>query len=75
MGSAVDEKNLTYLLTEFQKAGLGGVEIAPIYGVQGNDKNELDFLSPGWMEMLRHTIKTADSLGMGVDLTLGTGWP
>jgi hypothetical protein len=75
MGSAVDEKNLTYLLTEFQKAGLGGVEIAPIYGVQGNDKNDLDFLSPEWMGMLRHTIKTADSLGMGVDLTLGTGWP
>lgn len=55
MGSAVDEVNLTYNLEEYAKAGLGGVEITPIYGVQGNDANNLSFLSPEWMKMLRHT--------------------
>ena len=25
--------------------------------------------------MLNHTVRVADSLQMGVDLTLGTGWP
>ena len=39
LGSAVDATNLTYNLEEYAKAGLGGVEITPIYGVQGNDKN------------------------------------
>ncbi|MBQ2393077.1 MAG: hypothetical protein II303_02745, partial [Alistipes sp.] len=39
LGSAVDEANLTYNLEEYAKAGLGGVEITPIYGVQGNDQN------------------------------------
>ena len=45
LGSAVDATNLTYNLEEYAKAGLGGVEITPIYGVQGNDKNNLPFLS------------------------------
>ena len=33
MGSAVDKANLTHLLTQYRDAGLGGVEITPIYGV------------------------------------------
>ena len=37
LGSAVDEKNLTYNLEEYARAGMGAVEITPIYGVQGND--------------------------------------
>ena len=27
------------------------------------------------IQMLNHAIRVADSLQMGVDLTLGTGWP
>ena len=34
LGSAVDEKNLTYNLEEYARAGMGAVEITPIYGVQ-----------------------------------------
>ena len=75
MGSAVDKKNITRSLIAFEKAGIGGVEIEPIYGVKGQEKNFIDFLSPNWIEMLDHTIIVADSLQMGVDLTLGTGWP
>ena len=33
MGSAVDEKNITYNLENLQQAGIGGVTIVPIYGV------------------------------------------
>ncbi len=55
LGSAVDEKNLTYNLEEYARTGMGAVEITPIYGVQGNDANEIQFLSPRWMEMLKHT--------------------
>ena len=35
LGSAVDEKNLTYNLEEYARTGMGAVEITPIYGVQG----------------------------------------
>ncbi|WP_018475370.1 glycosyl hydrolase [Echinicola pacifica] len=75
MGNAVDQKNLTYLLHEYADAGLGGVEIAPIYGAKGYEDRYIDFLSAEWIHMLQYTVEVADSLGMQVDLTQGTGWP
>tara|TARA_R110002050_G_scaffold55296_1_gene124878 strand:- start:2574 stop:5303 length:2730 start_codon:yes stop_codon:yes gene_type:complete len=75
MGSAVDSVNLKQNLIDLHNVGIGGVEIAPIYGVKGEEDNFIDYLSPKWMNMLSYTTKIADSLGMGVDLTLGTGWP
>ncbi|MEL1240906.1 glycosyl hydrolase [Flavobacterium flavipallidum] len=75
MGSAVDKPNLKSSLIDFQKVGIGGVEITPIYGVKGEENNFIDYLSPKYMDMLNYTIKTADSLGLQVDMVLGTGWP
>jgi hypothetical protein len=74
-GSAVNKKDLTYNLTEYSKAGLGGVEITPIYGVHGHEKEFISFLSPKWMEMFQHTLSEAKRLGIGVDLANATGWP
>lgn len=75
MGSAVDSSNLRLNLINLNKMGIGGVEIAPIYGVKGEEANFIDYLSPQWMDMLGYATKVADSLQMQVDLTLGTGWP
>lgn len=75
MGSAVDKQNLTDLLTQYQQAGIGGVEICPIYGVKGYENQFKDFLSPEWMAMLEHTLQEGRRLGIGVDMTMGTGWP
>ncbi|WP_303010446.1 glycosyl hydrolase [uncultured Bacteroides sp.] len=75
LGSAVDEKNLTYNLEEYARAGMGTVEITPIYGVQGNDANEIQFLSPRWMEVLRHTQAEGKRTGIEIDMNTGTGWP
>jgi hypothetical protein len=75
MGSAVDRENLTHLLLQYSNAGIGGVEICPIYGVEGEEKREIPFLSPQWMQMLDCTTATAHQLNMGVDMTTGTGWP
>lgn len=74
-GSAVDTANLTYNLSAYAKAGLGGVEITPIYGVQGNESNEIPFLSPKWMKMLQHTQSVGKRLGIQTDMNAGTGWP
>jgi len=75
MGNAVDKENLTALLEKYEAAGLGGLEIAPIYGAKGFEDRFLEHLSPEWMDMLQHTVSQADSLNMGIDLTQGTGWP
>lgn len=48
-------KNLTYNLQEYARAGLGSIEITPIYSVQGNDKNDIPFFSEKWMAMLKYT--------------------
>lgn len=75
MGSAVDEKGLDKQLTTLSKAGFGGVEIVPIYGAKGFENKYINYLSPEWMKMLQFTTDKAKSLNMGVDMSVGTGWP
>jgi hypothetical protein len=74
-GSAVDAASLTRQLEQLAAAGVGGVEITPIYGAKGYEARYLDFLSPPWMAMLEHTGREARRLGLGVDMATGTGWP
>ncbi len=74
-GSAVDERNLTRELEAFAAAGLGGVEITPIYGAKGYEDRYVEYLSPRWMELLEYTTREAKRLGLGVDMATGTGWP
>jgi len=52
----------------------GGVHIIPIYGAKGYESRYIDYLSPKWMEMLRHTVTEAQRLDLGIDMTTGTGW-
>ena len=75
MGSAVDKDNLSRNLDAYAKAGMGTMEITPIYGVKGNDANDIPFLSARWMEMLQYTESEAARLGMKIDMNTGTGWP
>ncbi len=74
-GSAVDSAGIDYCMKEYAKAGIGGVEITPIYGVQHGEAKEISYLSPRWMRMLGHVEEMARQLGMGVDMATGTGWP
>ena len=75
LGSAVDREGLNYNLTEFARKGIGGVEITPIYGVKGNEANDLEYLSPAWMEAYRYTVERGAELGIQVDMSNCTGWP
>ena len=75
LGSAVDQENLTYNIKEYAKTGMGTLEITPIYGVQNNELNDLNYLSPEWMAMLKHTQAVATENGINIDMNNGTGWP
>ena len=75
LGSAVDKANLQWNLSEYARVGIGAVEITPLYGVQGNDKNNIDFLSPRWMQALKDVQDISKPLGIEVDMNCGTGWP
>ena len=74
LASAVDQTNLTRELTRYRDAGIGGVHIIPIYGARGYETNFIPYLTPRWMEMLRYTCSEAERLGLGVDMTTGSGW-
>ena len=74
MDCAVDSQNIKRELMELSNAGIGGVEITPIYGVVGEEHRVIDFLSADFTEVLDYTIDEAHKLAMGVDLPPGSGW-
>ncbi|MFM1820542.1 MAG: hypothetical protein RLZZ402_901 [Bacteroidota bacterium] len=74
-GSAVTEKGITHNLEHFKKAGFGGLHIIPIYGAKGSEALFQQYLSPGWQAKFFFTLKEAKRLGLGIDMTMGTGWP
>ncbi len=74
-GNAVNPKDLTYNMENYQKVGLGGLEITPIYGVKGTESLFVDFLSPKWVSLFKHTLNEGTRLGLGIDLANASGWP
>jgi hypothetical protein len=75
MGNAVDSSNIQLQLQQFHDAGIGGVEIVPIYGAKGAEEKFIKYLSPQWMTMLDYTVSEAKARDMGVYIAVGTGWP
>lgn len=75
LGSDVDSTGLKYNLEALGNAGIGGVEITPIYGVKGREVHYKEYLSTEWMKMLDFTQSETQRLGMGTDMNSGTGWP
>ncbi len=75
LGSAVDKENLQWNIAEYAKHGIGALEITPIYGVQGNEANNIPYLSDKWMSMLRETQTYGKAYGIEIDMATGTGWP
>jgi len=48
-GSAVNKKDLTWNMENLHNAGLGGMEITPIYGVKGRESELYNtFRRNGW---------------------------
>ena len=78
-GPAVTPHGLDRELQAMHDAGLGGVEVQPVYPLVPDDRGRglvnHPFLSPPFLEALRHSAETARRLGLRFDLTLGSGWP
>lgn len=75
LGSAVDKDNLKWQMEQLAAAGIGTLEITPIYGVQGNTAKNIAFLTPTWLAMMNYTQQVGQQLGIDIDMTTGTGWP
>ena len=75
LGSAVTENDLKWNLRQYADHGIGAIEITPIYGVQGNEKNNIPFLSPRYMDILKYVNAECKADGIEFDMATGTGWP
>jgi hypothetical protein len=78
-GPAVTKPELQKELETMHGAGIGGVEIQPVYPLMLDDEakgiKNLQYLSPEFLDDVSFANKTARSLGLRVDITLGSGWP
>ena len=75
MGSAVDKAGLEFQCRELRDKGFGGFHVIPIYGAKGGyEKNWKPLLSPQWIEAWNLAAGLASYNGLGIDLTMGSGW-
>ena len=74
MGSAVDGEGLELQCREMAAKGFGGFHVIPIYGAKGWEGKYREYLSAEWVEGWNMAVRTARRHGLGVDLTMGSGW-
>ena len=79
--SIIKEEDVKYNLDWLKSNGFGGVEIAWVYPLNRFNLKDTtytprqEWLSPEWNKIVDYTIRYADSIGLGCDLTFGTLWP
>jgi hypothetical protein len=78
-GPAVVKPELEQELITMQKAGIGGVEIQPVYPMMLDDESKgirnLKYMSPEFLDAVSFANRKGRELGLRVDITLGSGWP
>jgi alpha-L-rhamnosidase len=78
-GPAVTKPELRKELETMRSAGIGGVEIQPVYPMALDDAakgiRNLQYLSPEFLDAVGFANRTARELELRVDITLGSGWP
>jgi hypothetical protein len=78
-GPQVTDQELGRELQAMKDAGIGGVEVQPVYpvaldGADNGLKTE-PYLSDAFLAHLKFAADRAAALGLRFDLTLGSGWP
>jgi alpha-L-rhamnosidase len=78
-GPSVEKPELQRELETMRGAGIGGVEIQPVYPLALDDPakgiRNFPYLSDEFLGDVGFANKTARGLGMRVTITLGSGWP
>lgn len=74
MGNAVDAAGLETQCRELKDKGFGGFHVIPIYGAKGYEGKWKKLLSPDWIKTFNLAADTAARYGLGIDLTMGSGW-
>ncbi|HEY2826282.1 MAG TPA: glycosyl hydrolase, partial [Pirellulales bacterium] len=75
LGNICTDAGLQAAMEQYAAAGLGGLEITPLYGVRGEEEKFIPYLSLEWVDRLEFVLKEGKRLGLGIDMNNGTGWP
>ncbi len=75
LGNITTEDGFKTTMEQYATAGLGGLEITPIYGVHGYEDQFIAFLSPKWVDRISFVLQQGKRLKLGIDMNHGTGWP
>ena len=72
-GPSVTGREIDRDLANMRQAHIGGAVLLPVYplDVEGNS----DYLSPRFLDALKHAAEQAKREGQVFDVTIGTGWP
>ncbi len=79
--SMIQKEDVRYNLDWLKANGFGGVELAWVYPLNRFNPNDTSYtprqewLSSEWASIVDYSIRYADSIGLGCDLTFGTLWP
>ena len=78
-GPSVAKPELQRELRAMKEAGIGGVELQPVYPLQLDDPEHalrnVPFLSREFLDDVGFAADKARQLGLRFDVTLGSGWP
>jgi hypothetical protein len=78
-GPAVTKPELAREMQQMKQGGIGGFEIQPVYPLALDDPqtgfHNFPFLSPEFLDDVHFVNQQARTLGLRVNLTLGSGWP
>lgn len=71
-GNALTKADITFQLEEMAAQGMGGVEIMSAYRMY--ETGNVAFLSPEFLDLVKHAVTEAKRLDLEVAITFGPGW-
>jgi len=74
LNSLVNKEGITRDLEEYRAKGIGGVLLFDAGMPAGPMPPGPKFMSPEWLEMVKHALREADRLGIEVSVNLCSGW-
>jgi hypothetical protein len=74
LNSRVSKEGITRDLEEYRAKGIGGVLLFDAGMPAGPMPSGPKFMSPEWLEMVKHALREADRLGIEVSVNLCSGW-
>lgn len=71
-GNALTEADVTWQLEQMAAQGIGGVEIMSLWKVY--EKGNVEYLTPEFLDLVKHTVAEAKRLDIEVAVTFSPGW-